>query len=66
MISLVALSGSYVDLNVQSQSTALDELYPGKFVPLETWTRSILTTDHGPRRHGMGSGSLNPILRRMP
>lgn len=35
MISLVALSGSYVDLNVQSLSKALDELYPGKFVPLE-------------------------------
>ena len=35
MISLVALSSSYVDLNVQSLSKALDELYPGKFVPLE-------------------------------
>jgi len=35
MISLVVLSGSYVDLDVQSLSKALDELYPGKFVPLE-------------------------------
>lgn len=35
MISLVILSNSYVDLNVQSLSKALDELYPGKFVPLE-------------------------------
>jgi len=35
MISLVALSGSYVDLDVHSLSKALDELYPGKFVPLE-------------------------------
>jgi hypothetical protein len=33
MISLVVLSSSYVDLNVQSLSKALDELYPGKFVP---------------------------------
>jgi hypothetical protein len=35
MISLVALSSSYVDLDVQSLSKALDEVYPGKFVPLE-------------------------------
>ncbi len=35
MVSLVALSNSYVDLDVQSLSKALDELYPGKFVPLE-------------------------------
>lgn len=35
MISLVVLSSSYVDLDVQSLSKALDELYPGKFLPLE-------------------------------
>ena len=35
MISLVALSRSYVDLDVHSLSKALDELYPGKFVPLD-------------------------------
>lgn len=35
MISLVVLSSSYVDLNVQALSRALDELYPGKFMPLE-------------------------------
>jgi hypothetical protein len=35
MISLVALSSSHVDLSVQSLSKALDELYPGRFVPLE-------------------------------
>lgn len=35
MISLVVLSRSHVDLGVQSLSNALDELYPGKFVPLE-------------------------------
>lgn len=35
MISLVVLSGSYVDLDVESLSKALDQLYPGKFVPLE-------------------------------
>jgi hypothetical protein len=35
MISLVALSTSCVELDVQSLSKALDELYPGKFMPLE-------------------------------
>ena len=35
MISLVVLSGSYVELDVHSLSKALDELYPGKFVPLK-------------------------------
>ncbi len=35
MISLVVLSSSYVDLDVHSLSKALDEIYPGKFVPLE-------------------------------
>jgi hypothetical protein len=35
MISLVALSSSHVDLSVQSLSKALDEIFPGKFVPLE-------------------------------
>jgi len=35
MISLVVLSNSYVDLDVRSLSKALDEIYPGKFVPLE-------------------------------
>lgn len=35
MISLVILSNSYVDLDVHSLSKALDEIYPGKFVPLE-------------------------------
>jgi hypothetical protein len=35
MISLVALANSYVDLDVHSLSKALDELYPGKFIPLE-------------------------------
>jgi hypothetical protein len=42
MISLVALSGSYVDLSVQSLSKALDELYPGKFVPLEQQTNFVV------------------------
>lgn len=35
MISLVVLSNTYVDLDTASLSKALDELYPGKFVPLE-------------------------------
>lgn len=35
LISLVALSSSYVELDVRSLSKALDELYPGKFLPLE-------------------------------
>jgi hypothetical protein len=35
MISLVVLSNSCVDLDVRSLSKALDEIYPGKFVPLE-------------------------------
>lgn len=35
IISLVVLSGSYLDLDVQSLSKSLDELFPGKFVPLE-------------------------------
>lgn len=46
MISLVALSKSYVDLDVQSLSKALDELYPGKFVPLEQQANFVV---RGPR-----------------
>ena len=43
MISLVVLSSSYVDLDVRSLSKALDELYPGKFLPLEQQANFVVS-----------------------
>lgn len=43
MISLVVLSRSYVELDVRSLSKALDELYPGKFVPLEQQANFVVS-----------------------
>jgi hypothetical protein len=43
MISLVVLSNSCVDLDVRSLSKALDEIYPGKFVPLEQQANFVVS-----------------------